>query len=415
MTEPATFGQKTCPFHAQTFQPFTSPQLDDPYPIYKQARDEAPVFFSPVLGGYVLTRYEDILSVLKDPVRFSSADNLKPIVEFTPEVIATLREGFPFIADIVNSDGDHHKHLRAPFQKLFAPEKLRAVEASIRAIAHRLVDRFIQDGHVDIIHAFAHPLPLEVILTYYGVPLELMDNLKHWCEDVSALTNGYLPPDRQLECARSFVSLQHTLAGLIEQRRVHPGDDLISNVLDSDLTLNELIIVLCGLILAGHVTTSDLIGNGLKALLENPELWRSLCDDPARIPAAVEEALRYDAPVPAMTRTAKEEVAIAGISIHQGSRLFLMYGSANRDDKQYPDSDRFDPSRFYHTSSNHLAFGHGVHRCIGSNLAIREARIAFEVLIERLPNLRLRPNQVLSRTAVLSNRGFTALEVEWDA
>ncbi len=405
---------KGCPFHAQNFQPFVNPQLDDPYPIYKQARTEEPVFYSPVLGGYVLTRYDDILAVLKDPARFSSADNLKPIVQPPPEVINVLRQGFSFIADLVNSDGEQHKRLRAPFQKLFAPEKLQAMEPAIRAIANRLVDRFIQDGHVDIIHAFAHPLPLEVILTYYGVPLELMEDLKRWCQDVSSLTNGYLPPDQQLECARSFVSLQHTLADLIEQRRVHPENDLISNILDSDLTLNELVIVLCGLILAGHVTTSDLIGNGLKVMVEQPQLWRSLCDNPARISAAVEEALRYDAPVPGMTRTATEDVAISDVAIPKGSRLFLMYGSANRDEAQYAESDSFDLDRFRNTTSNHLAFGHGVHRCIGSNLALREARIAFEVLAERLPNLRLVPNQVLSRTPILSNRGFTNLQVEWD-
>lgn len=413
MMEQATV-QKRCPFHSQDFQPFVNPQLDDPYPIYKQARAEEPVFYSPVLGGYVLTRYEDILAALKDPARFSSADNLKPIVEFTPEVIDVLRQGFPFISDIVNSDGEQHKRLRAPFQKLFTPEKLQAMESPIRAIANRLVDQFIQDGHTDIIHQFAHPLPLEVILTYYGVPLELMDDLKCWCQDVSALTSGHLPPDRQLECARSFVSLQHTLVSLIEQRRANPSTDLISNILDSDLTLNELVIVLCGLILAGHVTTSDLIGNGLKIFLEQPERWRSLCHNSSLIPAAVEEVLRYDAPVPGMTRTAAEEVTLAGVLIPKGSRLFLMYGSANRDEKQYIESDRFDLDRFRNTTSNHLAFGHGVHRCIGSNLALREARIAFEVLAERLPNLRLRPNQVLTHLPLMTNRGFTAMEVEWD-
>lgn len=198
--------KKTCPHLAEEFQPFVQPQLDDPYSFFKRAREEEPLFFSPMLNGYVLTRYEDILNVLKDPARFSSADNLKPIVEFTPEVIGVLREGFPFVADLVNSDGELHKRLRAPFMKVFAPEKLQGLEASIRSIANRLVDNFINDGQVDIVSKFTYPLPLEVILTMYGVPLEVMPNIKKWCLDMTALLSSQLTPESQLECARSFVA-----------------------------------------------------------------------------------------------------------------------------------------------------------------------------------------------------------------
>lgn len=214
---------KTCPHFKEEFQPFVQPQLDDPYSFFKRARDEAPLFYSPILNGYVLTRYEDILNVLKNPVRFSSADNLKPIVNFSPEVIQVLRQGFPFVADLVNSDGDLHKRLRAPFVKVFAPERLQVLEDSIRTIANRLVDNFVNDGQADIVTQFSYPLPLEVILTLYGVPLEMIPNIKKWCLDMTALLSSQLTPESQLECARSFVAMQHAVAGLIAERRQAPS------------------------------------------------------------------------------------------------------------------------------------------------------------------------------------------------
>ncbi len=406
--------KKVCSKLAQEFQPFIQPQLDDPYSFWKRARACEPIFYSALLHGYVLTRYEDILNVLKDPTRFSSADNLQPIVTFTPEVIEVLKQGFPFVADLVNSDGELHKRLRAPFVKAFAPERLQALEDSIRAVANRLVDNFINDGQADIVSQFSYPLPLEVILTMYGVPLAMMANIKKWCHDMTALFSSQLTPEKQLECARSFVAMQHSVAALIEQRRQVPQNDLISSIQDSDLSLNEQVIVLCGLILAGHKTTSHLIANSIKLLLEQPQLWQAVSSIPSLIPAAVEEVLRYDAPVPAMIRTTTEEVAIAGTTLPPGTRLFLMYSSANRDENQYSNADRFEIERFKHSTPNHLAFGHGVHHCIGSNLARREGRIALEVLSLRLPNLRLCPHQQLTYIPALINRSFTSLFVEWD-
>lgn len=412
--DPTQLQKKTCPHLGQEFQPFVNPQLEDPYSFYQRARNEEPIFYSPLLNGYVLTRYQDILTVLKDPARFSSADNLQPIGEYTKEAIEVLRQGFPMVRDLVNSDGEQHKRLRAPFLKIFVPERLVAMEDSIRAIANKLIDNFINDSHVDILSEFAYPLPLEVILTMYGVPLEMMPQIKQWCHDTTALFSSQLTPEHQLECAHSFVAMQHAVAGLIEERRKVPQNDLISDIQDSDLSINEMVVVLYGLIVAGHQSASHLIGNGLKILLEHPQLWQAICDDSSLIPAAVEEVLRYEAPVPAMIRTTTAEVSISGVTLPKGTRLFLMYGSANRDESQYRDSDRFSIERFKQTTPNHLAFGHGAHHCIGSNLARREGRIALEILSKRLPNLRLCPNQQLSRNPTLMSRGFTHLYVEWD-
>jgi cytochrome P450 len=406
--------QKSCPHMGKEFQPFVSPQLENPYPFFKRAREEEPLFFSPLLNAYVLTRYDDIINVLKDPGKFSSKDNLQPIGEYTPEVIQEFRKGFPMVPDLLNSDGEHHKRLRAPFLKIFAPEKLQAMEDSIRSIANKLVDKFINDGQVDIIEEFAYPLPLEVILTMYGVPLEMMEDIKNWGHQTTALFSSHLTPEQQLECVRGFVEMQHAIAGLIEERQKNPQDDLVSNIQDSDLSLNEMVVVLCGLVVAGHKTTSHLIGNGLQVLLENQELWQAICQDRSLIPNAIEEVLRYEAPVPAMIRTTTQEVEVAGITLPKDTRIFLMYGSGNHDEAQYENADRFDIERFQQSTSKHLAFGHGAHHCIGSNLARREGRIAFEVLSERLPNLRIRPNQTLENIPALMSRGFKQLVLEWD-
>jgi cytochrome P450 len=406
--------KKTCPHMGKEFQPFVSPQLENPYPFFKRAREEEPLFFSPLLNAYVLTCYDDIITVLKDPNKFSSKDNLQPIGEYTPEVIQEFRKGFPMVPDLLNSDGEHHKRLRAPFIKIFVPEKLEAMEDSIRSIANRLVDKFVKDGQVDIIEEFAYPLPLEVILTMYGVPLEMMEDIKNWGHQTTALFSSHLTPEQQLECVRGFVEMQHAIAGLIEERRKNPQQDLVSAIQDSDLSLNEMVVVLCGLVVAGHKTTSHLIGNGLQVLLENPKLWQAICQDRSLIPHAIEEVLRYEAPVPAMIRTTTQEVELAGVKLSPNSRIFLMYGSANHDETQFKDADRFELERFKQPIPKHLAFGHGAHHCIGSNLGRREGRIAFEVLSERLPNLRLSPNQKLENIPALMSRGFKRLELEWD-
>jgi cytochrome P450 len=408
-------SEKTCPHLGAEFQPFLNPQLNHPYPFYQQARQAEPLFFSPLLNGYVLTRYEDILAVLKDPNRFSSADTLSPIVEFTPAVLEVLRQGFPLVRDLVESDGEEHKRLRTPLLKMFAPERLEVMEAKIRAIAHRLIDNFIHDGSTDIISEFAYPLPLETILTMYGIPLDQMADIKNWCYDMNALISSPLTPAAQLKCAHSFVAMQQFVAGLIEQRRNAPlPDDLISNLVTSDLSMAQLVRVLCGLIQAGHKTSSHLIGNALKHLLECPQLWQTLCHQPSLIPAAVEEVLRYDAPVPAMSRTTTQEVEILGVKLPPGTRIFLIYASANRDESKFSAAEHLNIERFQQTTPNHLAFGHGVHRCIGSNLALREARIALEILSQRLPNLRLHPHQEFAYIPTIIFRGLTNLFVQWD-
>ncbi|MEM7579843.1 MAG: cytochrome P450 [Cyanobacteria bacterium P01_A01_bin.80] len=407
-------NKQTCPFHAGTeYQPFSKQQLDNPYKFYQRARNEEPIFYSELLNAYVITRYDDILEILKNPTVFSSAKSLQAIGEFSPEVITELRQGFPVVS-LISSDGNEHKRLRAPLQKAFAPQRLTKAEESIRATANQLVDNFIHKGRVNIVSEFAHPLPLEVILKMYGVPLDKMPLVKKAGNSTSALFSTPLTLERQIECAKNYVALQHYLAGLIEERRSNPNDDLISELQTSDLTLPEQVLLLCEIVIAGHKTTASLIGTAVKLLVENSHIWQSLHENPALIPTAVEEVLRYDTSAPTMIRVTTQEVTLSKVTIPEDSRVLLLFSSANRDCEQYEKGDIFDINRFQNAPVNHLAFSHGKHHCLGYNLARRHARVAIEILSTRIPNLRIVPNQELNHIPTLLDRGYESLKLEWD-
>lgn len=405
---------KTCPFSGQQFQPLVQPQLDNPYPFYQLARTSEPIFYSPVFDAYVLTCYDDILAVLKDPVKFSSANSLQAVNNYSPEVIEILTQGFPFIS-LISSDGELHKRLRAPLMKAFAPEKLKAMEGFIYAIANRLVDSFIEKGRAEILSEFAYPLTLETIFTMYNVPLEKMAQVKHCGSSTTSLFSSHSTPEQQIQYACDYVALQNVMADLVEQHRVKPSNDFISEVLqNSDLNTGEIVSLLCEMVLAGHKTTANLIGNSLKILLEHPQLWQKICHEQSLIPAVLEEVLRYDTPAPSMSRITTAEVSLAGMILPKGSRILMIYASAHHDENHFSNSETFELERFKDKTPNHFAFGHGMHHCTGSNLARREARIALEVLTQRLPNLRLSPNQEFARVPAMLNRGYASLELEWN-
>ncbi|MGK7915832.1 MAG: cytochrome P450 [Prochloraceae cyanobacterium] len=405
---------KTCPHLGETYQPLSNSHIKDPFPFYQRARSEEPLFYSPELDAYVLTRYDEIVNILKDPARFSSADTLEPVTKFTPEVFEVLSQGYRWVPQTSYSEGENHKRFRVPFNKAFSSERILPLENSIRTIANRLVDNFINNGEAEIISQFAYPLPVEVILTMYGVPLERIADVKRWCDDINYLITGQLTPKRQKECAVNFVAMQHFIASLIEERRKEPKNDFITDILSLELSMDELVMLLIGAIIAGHETTTNLIGNGLKKLLEKRQLWQALCDDSSLIPHAVEEVLRYESPIQSFSRTTTEEVSLLGVNLPKGTRVYFMFGSANRDESKYTNGEEFDIKRYQKDSTKHLAFGHGVHSCVGATLARLEARIALEILSQRLPSLRLKENQEFTYVCSLTHRGLKSLELEWD-
>jgi cytochrome P450 len=251
-----------------------------------------------------------------------------------------------------------------------------------------------------------------------GIPRQDIEQTRQWSQDWLMLMSVQLEEERQVACARSTVSFQHYLADLLRQRRENPQDDLITALSQEGsteavpLTENELIITLQGLILAGHESTTNMIGSGLLLLLERPERWQMLREYPKYIPQAVEEILRFDAPIQMFARTTTQEVTIGGVTLPEEASVLLLYGSGNRDEAVFPHADEFQLQR---TPNHHLAFGHGVHFCVGAALARLEGRVAFEELTKRLPTLRLVPGQVLTHIPTLLFRGYERLVVAWAA
>lgn len=397
--------------------PLVSPMLDDPHPLFARARRDEPVFFSEAMGAWVVTRHEDICAVARDVARFSSVGSVSAGPGMPPEVLAELMQGVPPVPTLVDSDPPLHTRIRGLANRALSLRRITAFEPVLRATAHRLVDAFVERGEVELVHAFALPLPGIFIVDLLGLPREDFAKFSRWSDDwigLSSVTNKSL--DQLVGHARGFVAFQRHIAAAIEERRQSPRDDTLSDLvvgaeaLDPPLGLAELVNIALQIVFAGHETTAGLITALALELARDPELRAALAADPALREPAVEEALRLSSPINAMFRVATEDVALRGVQIKQGDRVQLAYVSGNRDDARFTAPDRFDLAR----TSPHLAFGHGVHYCIGAPLARLEGRVALEVLIERLPGLRLTPGQTLEHVPGVTVRRLRALSLAWD-
>jgi cytochrome P450 len=392
------------------------PLAENPYAFYSRARQEEPIMFCPDLDAWIVTRYKDIQNILLQPEKFSSCNTLTSPVTFYPRALEELIKGFMPVPVVLNTDGADHTRFRVPLTKAFAPARMRALKPFIHQVANELVDAFIHNGRAEIISQFAYPLALEVVFSLLGIPRQDIEQTRQWSQDWLTIMSTQVDEERQVECAQSTVAFQHYLAGLLTERRAHPQEDLMSTLLlfsepgIEPLTEAELVIMLQGLILAGHESTTNMIGTGLLALLEEPSRWQTLCEHPDLIPLTVEEILRFDAPIQMFARMTTQEVTVDGVTLPEEATLLLIYGSGNRDEGMFTNASEFQMER---TPNHHLAFGHGVHFCVGAALARLEGLVAFETLTSRLPDLQLVPGQLLTHIPTLLFRGYERLEVQW--
>jgi cytochrome P450 len=390
--------------------------VEDPYSFYARLRQEEPITFYPELDAWLVTRFEDIQSVLQQPDKFSSSNTLSSMVTFHPRVLEELVKGYLPVPVVLNSDKPEHTRFRMPLVKTLTSARIKSLEPFVREVAHRLVDGFIHQRQVEIIGQFAFPLAFEVVLTLLGIPAQDLELIRKWVYDWITIMSMQLDEEQQQACARSLVSLQHYLVGLIAEHKKAPQDDLLSamqffRVPDMEpLTDIELLIMLQALIFAGLETTINMLGNGLQLLLESPERWHRLCDYPEDIPQAIEEILRFESPIQMFARVTTCEVTIGEVTLPEDASLLLVYGSGNRDEAVFACAHEFQLQR---SPNSHMAFGRGIHSCVGAALARLEGRVAFETLVRRLPHLRLVPGQSLIHIPSLLFRGYKQLEVEW--
>jgi cytochrome P450 len=362
--------------------------LADPYPAFHRLRAEDPVHRHP-LGFYLLTRYDDVAGFLRDP-RFGKG-GYQALIEgrFGPS------EGGPRLAlSMLFRDPPDHTRLRALVSKAFTPRVVETLRAHVQAIVDRLLEPAVRAGRMDVIHDLAYPLPVTVISELLGVPVGDADAVKGWSRDVArALDAIVLPvgPDVIERGRRATGEMADFFRRLIEERRRGPGADLLSGLVEAEeagdrLTEDELLATCILLYVAGHETTVNLIGNGLLALLRHPTELRRLREDPGLLSATIEELLRYDGPVQRVGRIAAVDAEVGGVRIGAGSLVVGLLGAANRDPAQFRDPDRLDLGR---DQSRHLAFGSGIHYCLGAPLARLEGQVAIGTLVRRLPALAL--------------------------
>jgi cytochrome P450 len=369
------------------YDPLDPAVLDDPYPFYAALRREAPVHELPARGLRVVSRHADVLHVLSRPELFSSAAMATAVVR--PAQYST-REGSDWNPEegvsIVGTDGARHARLRGVLSRGFTPGRLAALAPRVHEIAHALATPLLARGSCEFLADFAVPLPVTVIAELLGVDAERRDDFKRWSD---AALRGVFEPVDEAE-ARAIGELLGEMGeyfdDVVAERRLRPGPDVISELLRAEaehgaLSATEVKSWVFTLLVAGSVTTTHLIANALLALLGHPAELAAVQGDASLVPGLVEEALRFDAPVQMLFRTATEDVELAGAKIPKGAVVAPLFGSANRDERVFPDPDRFDPRR---RAREHLAFGHGVHHCLGAALARIEARAALEVWLPRL-------------------------------
>ena len=405
---------------ARAYDPFHEPFLDDPYPFFARARADAPVFHAAEIDHWVVARYEDVKRVLLDPESFSAANSIAPVTPLCEEAQHILREGgWRQAPALGNNDPPDHARFRKNVQRAFTPRRVAELEPFIRATVEARVEAFVALGAADLMAELIYDLPALVILELLGIPDDGVPVVREAGDNRIAFVWGRPSEEEQATLACAMVRFWLYLRRLIDGRLAAPGVDLTSSLLavrggdDAVFTLYEIASVLFAFLTAGHETTSSLIGNAARQLLERREVWEELCGDPSLIGDAVEEVLRFDSPVVAWRRRAKRDVEIAGVTIPDGAQVLLLLGSANRDAAAFDDPEWLDIHR--ENASAHLSFGHGIHFCLGAALARLEARVVFDVLIARLPSLRLASGYTPRFVPNVSFRGPLTLEVEWNA
>jgi cytochrome P450 len=400
------------------FRPGTSAFKSDPYPVYARLRDETPVARVSLPDrrvAWMVTRYEDVAAMLRDSRFAKDMQNARSPDELRrePWMPGIFR---PLTRNMLDVDNPDHGRLRAIVQIAFTPRLVERMEQRIQVLSDNLLDRVAPNGKMDVIRDYALPIPTRIIAEMLGVPPEDQGRFHAWSSVVVAADASGIGTLRAIPSLLKFLRYIHKFVAL---RRAEPRDDLISSLVQAEaegqrLSEDELVAMIFLLLVAGHETTVNLIGNGTLALLGRPDLLEKLRAEPALEPKAVEELLRFDSPLELATeRYAREDFEVRGVRIPRGDLVYAVLASANRDERRFPNPDVLDLAR---DPNPHVAFGLGIHFCLGAPLARLEGRIAISTLLRRAPHLKLavlRASLRWRRGLVL--RGVESLPVQFSA
>jgi cytochrome P450 len=390
--------------HGQPFNPLDPTQAGNPYSWLSQAQREAPVFHLPQYDLWCVTRYEDILDVLRDTGTYSSR-NVVPLPPGSPP-------------SLVTADPPVHTRLRKLAQKGFSPRLIAAREPEVRALCDQLVDGFVEDGRCDFVSQYAALLPAMSITLVVGATQDRADAFGQWAHDrIALLSPG--TPEAELEAARERMrAFTDWLRAFVEERREAPRDDVTSGLVHATtddgepaLTTDEVIGLIGTILSAGSSTTAHLLPVVVRELLRHPEQWEAIRADRSLAAAAVEEGLRNMTSVRGIMRATNREVEIAGVRIPEGADLYLHFGVAQRDPDVFSEPERFDIHR--EDVKRHFAFGKWTHFCLGAPLARLETRLTIECLLDRLPQVRLAADQDEEWEPSLLTPGLRSLVLEW--
>ncbi len=389
------------------YNPLSRQTAQDPYPVYAALRERDPVHRSGLMNAWLFTRHADIDTILRDHRRFGN-DPRKGNLSRRQRANLPADEEFTMLF----LDPPDHKRLRALVNKAFTPKAVNALEPHIRTLLGALLDEIDDPAGFDLMQAVAQPLPVIVIAEMLGVPPEDRAQFKVWSDQRARTLEPSIDARERALAETANQSLNEYFRPIIEERRAAPKDDIVSALAQAEeegdrLTEREMLNMLRLLLIAGNETTTNLIGNGVLALLRYPDQLQRLREDPSLIPSAVDELLRFDSPVQTDFRRVLEDCEVNGFPLKKRNNIVVLLGAANRDPDVFEEPDRLDVGR---GDRSHLSFGRGIHHCIGAPLARLEGRIVLEVLLERFSQISLRGENPRFRNSIVL-RGLESLPV----
>jgi cytochrome P450 len=414
ITDAATADVGGCPV-AHGYDPLDPATLTNPFPQIAALRSDAPVAHMPSYDHYVVLKYDDIERMLFDRDSWSASNASSPLIPVCPAAQEVLNTGFKRVPTLNNADAPRHGPMRRAVFRCMTPARLNALEPMLREYCRELVLAIKDEPVVELVDKLTFPFPGYAAFSLLGFPASDTEQLRKWSSTRVMLTYGRLTDDQQVEVARDIVAFWRYCEAFVTSRMTDPVDDLTSDLgryaaeHPDEVTEFDIVNMVYSMALAGHETTTNATGNGLRAILPLRDQWQMLIDQPELIPNAVEEMLRFDSPVFLHRRLAKCEVQFGDATIPEGGKVFMGLSPAGRDPEHFADPDTFDVLR--DNAKDQLAFGKGAHLCLGAPLARLEMRIVFELLGEYTPNMELVPEQPFEYVPNALFRGLTELHV----